>query len=252
MGTSSIFRGNNDRNSLLPLDYSEQLGTVESPVTWKTAKTSMSKYISSGGSHGSAGHIVRQAIKANGGAHRMALSALPSIRAARSLGGFFASVRSNGVYTTLHQLGIQYEGRNVKDIFSHLINAISPDATTKEDIVARQAAQEALINVYEYVTNNDMDLSCIDNMPVEVMDKAMKSFLTEYIWATAMKDLESRVEQYMLDVSSACEREKELKDTIEAVIDIEYDNHGSIIQNDVNEAILALTERCLSVLEGIV
>ena len=36
MGTSSIFRGNNDRNSLLPLDYSEQLGTVESPVTWKT------------------------------------------------------------------------------------------------------------------------------------------------------------------------------------------------------------------------
>lgn len=167
-------------------------------------------------------------------------------------GWIFASVRSNGVYTTLHQLGIQYEGRNVKDIFSHLINAISPDATTKEDIVARQAAQEALINVYEYVTNNDMDLSCIDNMPVEVMDKAMKSFLTEYIWATAMKDLESRVEQYMLDVSSACEREKELKDTIEAVIDIEYDNHGSIIQNDVNEAILGLTERCLSVLEGIV
>ena len=60
------------------------------------------------------------------------------------------------------------------------------------------------------------------------------------------------MEQYMLDVSSACEREKELKDTIEAVIDIEYDNHGSIIQNDVNEAILGLTERCLSVLEGIV
>lgn len=97
-----------------------------------------------------------------------------------------------------------------------------------------------------------MDFSCIDNMPVEVMDKAMKSFLTEYIWATVMKDLECRVEQYMSDVTSACEREKELKDTIEAVVDIEYDNHGSLIQDDVNEAVLALTERCLSVLEGIV
>ena len=56
----------------------------------------------------------------------------------------------------------------------------------------------------------------------------------------------------MSDVTSACEREKELKDTIEAVVDIEYDNHGSLIQDDVNEAVLALTERCLSVLEGIV
>ena len=97
-----------------------------------------------------------------------------------------------------------------------------------------------------------MDFSCIDNMPVEVMDKAMKSFLVEYIWATVMKDLECRVEQYMSDVASACERERELKDIIEAVVDVEYDNHGSLIQDDVNEAVSALTERCLSVLEGIV
>lgn len=252
MGTSSIFRGNNDRNPLLPSDYEEQTQIVEQPVTWKTVKTDMSKYISSGGSHGSAGHIVRQVIKANGGAHRMVSSSSSSMRAARGLGGFFAGVRSNGVYTTLQQLGIQYAGKSVNDIFSHLINAISPDARTKDDIVARQASQAALINVYEYVADNNMDFSCIDNMPVEVMDRAMKSFLTEYIWATVMKDLECRVEQYMSDVTSACEREKELKDTIEAVVDIEYDNHGALIQDDVNEAVLALTERCLFVLEGIV
>ena len=38
MGTSSIFRGNNDRNPLLPSDYEEQTQIVEQPVTWKTVK----------------------------------------------------------------------------------------------------------------------------------------------------------------------------------------------------------------------
>ena len=42
MGTSSIFRGNNDRNPLLPSDYEEQTQIVEQPVTWKTVKTDMS------------------------------------------------------------------------------------------------------------------------------------------------------------------------------------------------------------------
>jgi len=56
----------------------------------------------------------------------------------------------------------------------------------------------------------------------------------------------------MGDVSSACEREKKLKDTIAAVVDVEYDNHGTLIKTDINDAVSALTERCLMVLEGIV
>ena len=252
MGTSSIFRGNNDRNSLLPSDYEKESQIMGRKVTWKTVKTDMSKYVSSSGAHGSAKHIVRQAIKANGGSRRMVLNSSSSMSAARSLGGFFVGVRSNGIYATLQQLGIEYEGRSVNDILSHLINVISPHAETKEDIVSRQASQSALSNVYKYITDNNMDFSCVDNMPVEIMDKAMKSFLIEYIWATVMKDLEFRVEKYMPDTDSAFERENELKEIIEAVVDVEYDNHGSLIQNSINDAVSSLTEQCLSVLEGIV
>lgn len=252
MGTSSIFRGNNDRNPLLPSDYDEQGQTTPEPVTWKTVKTDMSKYINSGGTYGSARHIVRQAIRANGGSHRMIANSSSSIRAARSIGGFLAGVRADGIYVTLQQLGIQYEGRSVSEVFSHLINVVAPAAESKEDIVARQASQAALCKIYEYVADNNLDFSCIDRMPGEVMDQAMKSFLTEYIWASIMKDLECRIEQYMEDISSASEREKELKDTIEAVVDVEYDNHGSLVKADVNEAVSTLTERCLMVLEGII
>lgn len=252
MGTSSIFRGNNDRNPLLPLDYEEESQKIAQLVTWKTVKTDMSKYISSDGLHGNARHIIRQAIKANGGAHRMVSSSASSMRAAQALGGFFVDVGVSGIYTTLKQLGIQYEGKSVNEVLSHLINALSSKATTKEDIVARQALQAAICKLYEYLADNDMDFSCIDNMPIEVIDLAMKSFIIEYIWASVMKDLESRVEQYMSDITTACELERELKDIIEAIVDVEYGNNGSLMQNNVNEAVLILTERCLFILEGVI
>lgn len=56
----------------------------------------------------------------------------------------------------------------------------------------------------------------------------------------------------MVGATSACEREKELKDIIEAVVDVEYDNHGTLINADINDAVSTLSERCLMVLEGIV
>lgn len=252
MGTSSIFGGNKDRNPLLPADYAGQSEQDEKNVTWKSTKTNMSKYVTSGGKHGSANHIIRQAIKANGGAHRMAMNSSSGVRAARNIGGLFSNIRENGISATFLQLGIQYEGKSVREIFSHLINVIAPASETKEDIVAREASQAALSNVYDYVAENNMDLNCVEYMPIEVMDISMKAFLTEYIWGSVMKDLECRVEKYMEDVSSAFEREKEIKDTIESVVDVEYDNHSLLIQGDVNEAVSKLTERCFEVLEGII
>ena len=171
------------------------------------------------------------------------------------------SVKADGkTYTTTDGRCLKRLGRNSKPAYpDELSNVYSsaknPDFSGRiigESIVAWEASQAALSNVYEYVEKNSMDLSCVDHMPIEVMDISMKAFLTEYIWGSVMKDLECRVEKYMEDVSSACEREKEIKDTIEAVVDVEYGNHGSLIQGDVNEAVSKLTERCFEVLQGII
>lgn len=254
MGTSSIFQGNNDKNPLLPSDYEEQSQQEKplKPVTWKAVKTNMSKYVTSSGTHGSPSHIIRQAIKVNGGARRMTSNSISGIHAASNLGSFFANIRERGVFETLLQLGIECEGKSVGEIFSRLVSVISSDSTSKEDIVAREASQVALSNIYDYIAENNLDFSCVDHMPIEIMDKAMKAFLTEYIWGSIMRDLECRIEQYMKDSSSACEREQELKDTIEAIVDVEYDKHGSLIQKNVQEAVHILLERCLIVLEGII
>ncbi len=254
MGTSSIFPGNNDRNPLLPSDYEEQTQQEQpvKPVTWKTVKTNMSKFVTSNGTHGSPAHIIRQAIKANGGSYRMTLNSLSGIHAASNLGTFFAGIREQGISKTLLEFGIEYVGKSVGEIFSRLVSVIASTSTLKNDIIALEASQAALSNIYDYIAKNDLDFSCLDHMPVGIMDTAMKLFLTELIWASIMKDLQCRIEKYMNDTNTACQREKELKDTIGAVVDVEYNSHGSLIQRNVQEAVRFLLERCLSVLEGIV
>lgn len=252
MGTSSIFNGNNDKNSLLPEDYVEQQNDKTQAVTWKTVKTDMSKYVTSGGKHGSAKHVIQQAIRANGGTKKMVQQSSSSIRAGLNMGAFFSGITNDGFEYTLQQLGVRYEGRSVRAVFSKILNVIAPESITKEDIVAREATMVALAELYDYVADNDMDINSLNHMPKELFDKAMKSFFVEYIWAGILKDLESRIEKYMEDSNSACEREQELKEVVKAVVDVEYDKNGSIIDNPLREAVVILSERCIGVLEGII
>lgn len=259
MGTSSIFRGNNDHNPLLPSDYEEQTQQEEiqqeqivKPVTWKAVKTNMSKFVNSNGTRGTATHIIRQSIKANGGAHRMTMGSGSGIQAAINLGSFFTSIRDKGIYKTLLELGVEYQGKDIQEVLSFLINVMSEDSQSKNDIVAREASQAALSSIYEYLAENNLDLESLNHMSVELMDQAMKLFFTEFIWASIMKDLACRVEQYMKDTDSAYKREQELKGIIEAVVDVEYNKQGSLIDQNVQDAVRILLERCLGVLEGIV
>lgn len=259
MGTSSIFRGNNDKNPLLPSDYEEQTQQEEAqqeqivkPVTWKAVKTNMSKYVNSNGTRGTAAHIIRQSIKANGGAHRMTMSSGSGIRSAINLGSFFAGIRDKGIYKTLLELGVDYQGKDIQEVLSFLINAMSEDSQSKNDIVAREASQAALSSIYDYLVENNLNLESLNHLPIELMDQAMKLFFAEFIWASIMKDLACRVEQYMQDIDSAYQREQELKGIIEAVVDVEYNKHGSLIDKNVQDAVHFLLERCLGVLEGIV
>lgn len=252
MGTSSIFWGNNDRNPLLPDGYEENVEQNVSTVDWKTAKADLSKFITQSRGHSTAEHVIRQAIRANGGAHRMIVNNSAGIRTAQAISTFFSNIEKNGLQTTLYDLGVQYTGRSIEDVFSILINIMAPASETKEDIVARKAIQEALCDIYDYIEEAHMDLTSIDKLPRDLMDLAMKTFLKEYIWATVMKDLESRIEIYMADVQDACEKETELKEIIDAVVDTAYFDCESVLKDDVKDAVYKLTEQCLSILGGIV
>ena len=206
MGTSSIFNGRNDRNSLLPEDYvsdqEEKQGKSE-PVKWQTVKSDMSKYINSGGTYSSPRHIARQYVRAAGGSHQMTSQAHSGIKVGGNIGRFFNSIVTNGLEATLNSLGIEYLGKPASEILSRLVTIVAPDSNTKEDIAAKEAVQIALSKIYDYVEENDMNIKSIDNMPPELMNEAMKEYIGSYIWITMMKDLGSRLEMYIANSKDA-------------------------------------------------
>lgn len=251
MGTSSIFDGNNDRNPLIPDDYNPD-SHDESNVSWQTLKTNMSKYVTSGGTNGSAKKLLRDYVRANGGAKQIASSSNAGLQSAHNVGSFLSDIARNGISSALTNLDIQFEGRSIHDVFSQLINYLSPASSTKEDITARVATQAALKDLYDYIEENGLDLDSLDSISQDLSDKCMKAFFTEYIWANFLKDLESRIETYMQDADSAAVHEAELKDTIKAVVDVEYDKQSELFNNNIEEAVNYLMEKSLKTLEGII
>lgn len=255
MGTSSIFNGRNDRNPLLPKDYEPTQDDYKNSselVKWQTVKSNMSKYINSRGTYGSARHIAQQYIKAAGGSSRMASQSYSGRMAGGNIGSLFNEIVNNGVESTFKSLGIQYVGKSVREIFSRLVDVIAPNSITKEDIVAKEATQLALSRVYDYVEANEMDIKCINNMPLELMNGVLKEYVGSYIWITMMNDLGSRLELYISNSEDAYATECEFKDMIMGIVDVEFDKQGDIINQDVPSTMNSLHERCLGVLEGIV
>lgn len=255
MGTSSIFNGRNDRNPLLPEDYENgelDGNEFQEKVKWQTVKSDMSKYIKSGGHYGSTKHIAQQYVKAAGGSHKMATQSHSGIKAGANIGGFFNSIRSNGIENTLKNLGIEYAGKSVDEVFSRLVSVVAPDSNTKEDIVAKKAVIVALSEVYDYIENNSMNIECMDSMSPEMMNEVLSDYVGAYIWITMMKDLGSRLEKYISDAQNAAAVEKEFKDMIFGIVDVEFKNKGDIINQDVAGAMNELYGKCLQVLEGII
>lgn len=207
MGTSSIFHGPTKSNPLLPPDYNEgqeeqqaALNKVEEinekpdkhdelqkvpVVTWATVKSDFSKYIKSK-SNNSGGitlnTVARQYVRASGGTKTILTRAKSGISSGNALIGLFNSLVSVGLKQTLNDLQVQFNGKSVNELMSKLINVVSPNSVTKEDIVARIATQDAFAQIYEYIERNEMDADCLDKMPADLVNISMCTYLEAYIW----------------------------------------------------------------------
>ena len=256
MGTSSIYNGRMDKNPLLPDDYDtngeqENVEPQNIPkVSWQTVKTDMSKFINSGGQSGSVKHIARQYVKASGGSGPMLNQSSAGMRTAGNIGNFLNGIRTEGIVTTLQKFGITYAGRSVYEVLSELVSAVAFNSDIKEDIVAKEAAQESLSKIYNYVETNNMELESLDSMPAVLMNEALCEYVGSYIWIKMMNDLESRFEKYMGNPKEALGIEQEFKQYIFNTVRVEFENKGDMINQDVPSSIVTLYSKCLDVLEG--
>ncbi|MNO62128.1 hypothetical protein D3C76_528000 [compost metagenome] len=263
MGTSSIYNGPKDRNPLLPEGFEDNYNS-DNPnqneddnqergevFPWKVTKNAMSQFVT--GRSSNKGRIPRSYVRALGGARNAAKSAKSGSKAAIRLGQFLSDVINEGIEATFRRLNIEYRGKNVESLFSEMVNILSEDSNTKEDIAARNASIDALSQLYDFVEENGMDIESLERMDESFFNKVMSSFISNYLIERLLKDLQSRLEKYADNISIAISKEKEVKEYISESVevklsDIEFRNIEYRDQN-IDTVIEAIYRECYEILE---
>lgn len=254
MGTSSIYNGPTKSSALLPDDYNPEENKLII-VSWGDVKTTLSKYINNRPSSDrerkrAVKNLASKYVGASGGSCAIVSVANGGISAGGSLYRFYEGIKSEGIKNTLKDLNVDFSGKNIKDVFSMLVNALSPNSVTKEDIVAREATQSALSSVYDYIERNSMNIDCLDEMPQDVIDISMKEYFKAYLWGLMLRDLESRLEMYEDNPEVAYRIEQDIKDYLGSVVDVEFNNDKNAFKADPEGSVKRILANCLSVMEG--
>lgn len=248
MGTSSSHSGKKDKG-LLPKDYNGQRSNPE--VSWQTTKTGFSKYINGHG--GSIGKTARNFVKASGGTTSLLKSSKSGIRGAVNIGRLFSDIQQFGYQKTFEELGIEYQGKSVKEICSGLVNYIVSSSDSKEDSVARIAAVNAMSKMYEYIENKNMEIQCLNKVDNELMEKVLSAYVECYIWGRILNDLQYCLEKYSADINRTVEVEQEMKDYVSSKVSTTFqikEIRDKIFgHQSVEDGIEELYRKCYSVLE---
>jgi hypothetical protein len=265
MGTSSIYDGPMDNNPLLPDDIDElmngedqkdgeQIPESKKPKHWQNAKNSMSKYAS--GTSSNYKNAVKKYVQASGGSNKLAVNSAAGKSSLVRFGQALASFSENGVTETFRKLRIETTGKDVEVLFSELINAISVESNTKDESIAKDATVEALMVIYEHLEENNLDIESLEKLDDTLFDTALCEFTTSYIWGKILSELEKSFEKNGSDALSTIDKEKDIKEYIRNVVDIEFSKskidskmvNESNIQSKVNE----LFREIYSTLEGVI
>jgi len=248
MGTSSVYGGptnsNPKDNPLLPNDFdfggesnpeednpqedvdsqSDETVTDDNDepnkrveVSWKDAKTYMSKLAS--GTNKNTGRAISNHIKAYGGSRAASKTARAGINTVIGLGNFANKASSSSFKTVLEEYKIDYENKSPREVLNELTNLIAPIPITKDDSIARKALIVTLEFIYEMFDKEDMDYDSIDENSINLM---VPNFIENYIYERIISDLGSRIEFNSESSQDAMNTETELKEYINAKVDIAF------------------------------
>ena len=245
MGTSSSHGGNKDKKGLLPNDY------VKPIVSWQATKTEFSKYINGNG--GSIRKTVSNYVKSSGGAGGLLKSSSSGIRATANISKLFSAIQREGYEKTFESLGIEYQGKSAKEICSDLVNYVSPQSTSKEDAVAREAAINAMSKIYQFIESNELDIKALDRIDDDLMDEVMGTYVECYIWGRILNDLEYCLEKHSDDIERTLHIEDEMKSYVSSVVDVAFHSPGireKVFGNrTISAGVEELYKKCYSALE---
>lgn len=273
MGTSSIYGGPpNNRpkdNPLLPDDFDfgnenpeeenpkeyedtgENNDEIQNPterVSWKDAKSYMSNLAS--GKYKSTGRAISNHIKAYGGSKAASKTARAGISTAIDLGNFSNKASASSFKNVLEEYKIDYENKSPREVLNELTNHIAPVPITKDDSIARKALIVTLEYIYQMFDDENLDYDSIDSSTLNLM---VPKFIENYIYERIINDLGSRVEENSKSPEEAMNLETELKDYINAKVEIAFKgkDFSKINFNDsaTKNEVESLLNQCYTLME---
>lgn len=280
MGTSSIYGGptnNNPKdNPLLPNDF--DFGKDDNPeesnpqeeddsqgdenteesnnensnqiteVNWKDAKNYMAKLAS--GTYKNTGRAISNHIKAYGGSKAASKTAKSAVSTVIGLGNFTNKVSSSSFKATLEEYKIDYENKSPREVLNQLTNLIAPVPITKDDSIARKALIVTLEYIYEMFDEENIDYDSIDENSINLL---IPKFIENYIYERIISDLGSRIEFNSESLQDALNTESELKEYINAKVDIAFKgkDFSQINFNDTTtkNRVESLINQCYTLME---
>lgn len=183
-----------------------------------SARSSISRYASSGGG-GHLGSGIRSHTRSLGGARGATRSARSGRSATQKLGGYLSNISSRGLADASEELGISdVLGKSVKVAIGQIIDKLTPDSATLEDVIARRALIYTLEELYYKYDIEEQGLEALNNIDEEAIEETIISSTINYVFERFLLDLADCIENKSISESEAISLEKEMKEYIKVEV----------------------------------
>lgn len=183
------------------------------PATWRSAKGRLGSAAKSKGAGNRFRKAGRAYVRAMGGSRRAATSARSGRTSTASLGRFLSTVASQGLDTALRSFKLSsLVGKDADTVFAGLMNAISPEGKSREEIAARDAVAESLCFLYEKLVTDQADLASVfAELSAELVAEALLVSVSAYVYERWLIDLGRKIEEKAITATEAVRLEEEMK-----------------------------------------
>lgn len=262
-GSSSSSSGSTDPAAQAPASADPPPETSQAtPVAmaapssgWRAAKSSMTRYASSGGGRRGISRAGRSYVRAKGGSRSAATSARSGRVATARLGGFLSGVASGGLATGLAAVGLQdLVGQDVDHVLAGLANALAPSGASLEEAAARMAINEVLEALYEEHIAED-GLAGLDSLTSEQVGEAITQGVEAYVYHRWLQELGNSIEKGAVSVASATGMENEMRVYVREMVQLELGAKDPVAINwsgaEGQEVVQRLYEDAYAILENV-
>lgn len=181
------------------------------PNRFRTARTNLSQYASSGGGDGSSLRrgVSHYVTTSSGGSRQGARRMGTSRRAGRKLLGFLRDTIERGVEKALGALQLDtLAGRPINEIFLGMMDYICPDGGNVDEGIARDAFIETIADLAE---NGIADLGALNQSQMQTV---FELYTTHTIEDRLYNDIGTKIIQFPADAQAALQIQSQVHDFI--------------------------------------